>query len=97
MVQDNKKSTTTVCVDAAVRDFIAAEGESLGLSQRQVLNHIVNAYKQRSDNLTGGVGDERVIAFLRQQEKVLLDPILRTSQSVDSRLKVLIDILKNIE
>ena len=95
--QEKPKTTTTVCVDAAVRDFLAAEGESLGLSQRQVLNHIVDAYKKRKDDPSEGSGDERIISFMRQQEKMLLTPILNTTMAVDSRLKVLIDIPKEIE
>lgn len=96
-VQQKQKTTTTVCVDAAVRDFLAAEGESLGLSQRQVVNHIVNAYKHRKDNPSEGIGDERIISFMKQQEKMLLSPILKTTQSVDSRLNVLVDILKELD
>lgn len=95
--QEKPKTTTTVCVDAAVRDFLAAEGESLGLSQRQVVNHIVNAYRHSKDDPSEGAGDERIISFIRQQEKMLLTPILNTTLAVNSRLKVLIDILKDIE
>lgn len=41
--------------------------------------------------------DDRIIAFIREQEKVLLKPILNTVQSTDSQIKTLIEILSNLE
>ena len=41
--------------------------------------------------------DDRVIAFIKEQEKVLLNPILTTVQSTDFRLEELIRILKNLD
>ena len=41
--------------------------------------------------------DDRVIAFIKEQEKILLNPILTTVQSTDSRLEELIRILKNLD
>lgn len=89
--------TTTVCVDAGVRDFIAEEAERQGLSQRQATRHIVDAYKRLRDNPNEAGGDERITGFMRQQEKMFLSPILKTTQDTDAKLKVLIDILKDME
>ena len=41
--------------------------------------------------------DDRIVAFIKEQEKVLLKPILQTVQSTDSQLKLLNDILSNLE
>ncbi len=41
--------------------------------------------------------DDRVIAFIKEQEKVLLNPILSTVQGTDARLEQLVNILSNLE
>ena len=41
--------------------------------------------------------DDRIVAFIREQEKVLLKPILQTVQSTDAQLKLLNEILSNLE
>ena len=41
--------------------------------------------------------DDRIVAFIREQEKVLLKPILQASLSTEAQLKQLINILKNLE
>lgn len=41
--------------------------------------------------------DDRIIAFIKEQEKVLLNPILSTAQTTDARLEQLIEILTNLE
>ena len=41
--------------------------------------------------------DDRVIAFIREQERVLLKPILQTVQSIDAKIKLLNDILSNLD
>lgn len=41
--------------------------------------------------------DDRVVAFIREQEKVLLKPILQTVQSTESQIKLLNEILSNLE
>ena len=89
--------TTTVCVDAGVRDYIAEEAERQGLSQRQVTRHIVEAYKRLSENPADSSSAERITGFIRQQEKMFLSPILKTVQDTDAKLKVLIEILKEME
>lgn len=113
--KDNVK-TTTVCVDTSVRDVIAAEADRLGLSQRQTIERIVEAYdlarhQKDSDSSTGdGVlqqvldavekmlqRDERIIAFLKEQERILLNPILETAKSTDVRIKVLVELLKELD
>lgn len=41
--------------------------------------------------------DDRLVSFIRQQETDLLNPILQAVQSTDMRLKVLIEVLKEID
>ena len=41
--------------------------------------------------------DDRLVSFMREQEKTLLNPILQAAQSTESRLKVLVDILTEME
>ena len=89
--------TTTIAADSAVRDYIASEAERQGLSQRQMLSALVKAYQHQAENPENQCEEDRIISFLVKQEKRLIDPILNTAQSVDSRLKVLIDILKEID
>ncbi len=40
--------------------------------------------------------DERIIAFIREQERSILSPILNTSISIDARVNELINLLKDI-
>lgn len=40
--------------------------------------------------------DDRVVAFIREQEKVLLNPIMKTTQSTANRIEQLINILSNL-
>ncbi|MBQ6953196.1 MAG: hypothetical protein IJP81_04735 [Bacteroidales bacterium] len=41
--------------------------------------------------------DDRVIAFIKEQERVLLKPILENTQITDAQLKQLVSILANLE
>ena len=41
--------------------------------------------------------DDRVVAFIREQEKILLNPILKTVLDTEARLNQLIEILTNLE
>ena len=41
--------------------------------------------------------DDRIVAFIREQEKVLLKPILKTVQSTDAQIKLLNDSISNLE
>ena len=95
---NDKHKTTTVCVDTTVRDFIAAEAERQGLSLRQMLYHVTEAYKQQlEDSPAMKKGNDRIIAYIRRQEENYLAPILNAVQLMDSRLKVLIEVLKEVD
>lgn len=94
----DKHRTTTVCVDTIVRDFIASEAERQGLSLRQMLFHITESYKhQLEDSPAMKKGNDRIIAYMRRQEENFLAPILNAVQLMDSRLKVLIEVLKEVD
>jgi hypothetical protein len=94
----DKHKTTTVCVDTTVRDFIAAEAERQGLSLRLMLYHVTEAYKQQlEDSPAMKKGNDRIIAYMRRQEENYLAPILNAVQLMDSRLKVLIEVLKEVD
>lgn len=41
--------------------------------------------------------DDRIVAFIREQEKVLLKPILQSVQTTESHIKLLNEILSNLE
>ena len=41
--------------------------------------------------------DDRVVAFIKEQEKVLLNPILKTVLNTDAQLSQLVEILSNLE
>lgn len=57
-----------------------------------------NMMQMISENLDKVIKrDDRVIAFIKEQEKVLLNPILQTVQSMDARIKQLVTILSNLE
>lgn len=95
--QEKPKTTTTVCVDAVVRDFIAREAEQLGLSQRQMARHIVEAYKRTTNNTADSDEDGLVTKYMRKQEEMFLAPILKAVLNTGANLKVLIEILRDIE
>lgn len=110
--------TTTVCVDAVTRDRINDEAERLGLSQRQMIQRLLESYEtelklaseehdtQTEENLLKRIHDsldkvikrdDRIVAFIKEQEKILLNPILNTVQAIDANLNQLVEILSNIE
>lgn len=41
--------------------------------------------------------DDRIIAFIKEQEKVLLTPILSSVQATEARVNTLIEILSNLD
>lgn len=100
-------SLTTVSVDTSVRDRINSEAVRLGLSQRQMVTRMAEAYdlsqKEDADKpiLQEAIEkmlkrDERIISFIREQEKVLLKPILSSVQSTEAKMAQLIELLKNL-
>lgn len=104
---------TTVSVDSSTRDRVNQEAERLGLSQRQMVARMVEAYdlstKKETDDQSVDVKDifdalekvlkrdDRVVAFIKEQEKVLLKPILSSIQTTEARINQLIKILSNLE
>lgn len=105
-------SLTTVSVDTSVRDRINSEAVRLGLSQRQMVTRMAEAYDlslQREESSPAQIGDiyealgkvlkrdERIIAFIKEQEKVLLNPILTSVNTTESRINQLIQLLSNLE
>lgn len=112
----NPIPATTVSVDAATRDRINAEAERLGLSQRQMVQRMLETYEtqqlidkgelvtdeQKVDRIYEALEkvvkrDDRIVAFIKEQEKVLLNPILSTVQATDANLNQLVEILSNIK
>lgn len=112
------QNTTTVCVDAVTRDRVNEEAERLGLSQRQMIQRLLESYetqlnlsseqsdiqveeeliKKIYDSLDKVIKrDDRIVAFIKEQEKILLNPILNTVQAIDANLNQLVEILSNIE
>lgn len=112
------QNTTTVCVDAVTRDRVNDEAERLGLSQRQMIERLLESYEtklklaseehdiQAEEDLLKGIydsldkvikRDDRIVAFIKEQEKILLNPILNTVQAIDANLNQLVEILSNIE
>ena len=105
--------TTTVSVDSSTRDRVNQEAERLGLSQRQMVARMAEAYdlsiqkgsedapietKDVYDALDKVLKrDDRIVAFIKEQEKVLLKPILLSAQSTEARINQLINILSNLE
>ncbi len=105
--------TTTVSVDSSTRDRVNQEAERLGLSQRQMVARMTEAYDlsihKDSEEAIIDVKDifdaidkvlkrdDRIIAFMREQERVLLKPILLSVQTTDARINQLIKILSNLE
>lgn len=103
---------TTVSIDAKVRDAINAEAEKLGLSQRQMVARIMEAYMHVKDETPEQAqaapsiseanidallqGDDRIIAIIRKQEANILNPLLQIAQTTQSRLENLVSILSNL-
>ena len=120
MNKNPSQNTTTVCVDAVTRDRVNDEAERLGLSQRQMIQRLLESYeiqlKQSSEQSDSDAQadeelikkiydsldkvikrDDRIVAFIKEQEKILLNPILNTVQAIDANLNQLVEILSNIE
>ena len=118
MNKNPSKNTTTVCVDAVTRDRVNEEAERLGLSQRQMIQRLLESYEaklklaseehdtQAEENLLKEIynsldkvikRDDRIVAFIKEQEKILLNPILNTVQAIDANMNQLVEILSNIE
>ena len=115
--KENFPKPTTVSVDQSARDYINNEADKLGLSQRQMIQRLVETYENLKNSKAGTSNispeeqisliyeclekvlkrDDRVVAFIKEQEKVLLNPILKGVQSTDARLNQLIEILTNLE
>ena len=52
---ENKRETTTICCDKSTHEFITAEADRLGISQRKVLARLVESYRhshKRSATIT---------------------------------------------
>ena len=92
-----------------LKDVLA---ERLGLSQRQIIARMVEAYDLSLKNEERQAfeaqdifdaldkvlkRDDRVVAFIKEQEKVLLKPILSSIQTTEARINQLVKILSNLE
>lgn len=115
--KENLPKPTTVSVDQSARDYINEEADKLGLSQRQMIQRLVETYENLKNSKAGASSlspeeqissiyeslekvikrDDRIVAFIKEQEKILLNPILMSVQSTDARLNQLIEILTNLE
>lgn len=115
-IETGRKSTT-VSVDATVRDFINQEAERLGLSQRQMVARLCDSFQLNQKKARAPDGedttdvieklyeslkkvlkrDDRIVAFIKEQEKVFLNPMLNSSQNTEAILKQLVDVLSNLE
>lgn len=115
--KENNRKTTTVSVDAAIRDFIKHEADLLGLSQRKMVSRIWELYELQKDKDRSSEEpdaetlikrmydslekvlkrDDRIIAFIKEQEKIFLNPTLNSVQTTENTLKELVNILSNLE
>lgn len=110
MKTTKKRKTTTVSCDESTRQFIAAEAERTGLLQRQVLAQMVEHYKRYATenckkkdtvnedlyNIEKKITAEvnRVIGFIKEQEKVYLKDILQQVRNNGYLVKKQISILE---
>lgn len=115
-IETGRKSTT-VSVDATVRDFINQEAERLGLSQRQMVARLCDSFQLNQDKAKAHDGedtsdvieklydslekvlkrDDRIVAFIKEQEKVFLNPMLNSTHKTEAILTQLVEVLSNIE
>ena len=117
-MKSEENKATTVSVDTVSRDRINQEADRLRLSQRQMIQRLLESYeiqlkltseqgatqadeeliKKIHESLDKAIKrDDRIVAFIKEQEKVLLNPILNTVQAIDANLNQLIEILSNLE
>lgn len=114
---ENLPKPTTVSVDQSARDYINEEADKLGLSQRQMIQRLVETYENLKNSKAGASSlspeeqissiykslekvikrDDRIVAFIKEQEKILLNPILMSVQSTNAQLTQLVEILSNLE
>ena len=106
---------TTVSVDMSVRDWINQEAVRLGLSQRQMVGRLVEAYAiYQNKDATGTFSpvetqdlrdalekilrrDDRIVAFIKEQEKLFLKPILASTQIAERQIPLLVELLKQLQ
>lgn len=110
---NDKTKQTTVSVDAETRDAINIEAEKLGLSQRGMVQRLIERYLQQENSSRASpslsnddIGkkidrilqrDDRIVAFIKEQEKMFLTPILESVISTDARISQLVDVLSNLD
>ncbi len=106
---------TTVSVDTSLRDRINSEAERLGLSQRQMIERMMETYdlslqheitgpsppidaKSLSEMLEKVLKrDDRIVAFIKTQEAELLKPILAYVQREEAEIRILTDLIKQLQ
>ena len=81
---------TTVSVDPKDRDAINTEATKRGLSQRQMVSSMVAYYRQEGPEAKL----ERILAFMKEQEKLFLNPTLNEVQYVKTHFSELLSTLK---
>ena len=111
------RKSTTVSVDATVRDFINQEAERLGLSQRQMVARLCDSFQLNQEKARAPDGedttdvieklyeslekvlkrDDRIVAFIKEQERVFLNPMLNSTHKTEAILTQLVEVLSNIE
>lgn len=109
---NERAKQTTVSVDVETRDLINIEADKLGLSQREMVQRLVERYLQQNSSRSSpslsndDIGekidrilqrDDRIVAFIKEQEKMFLTPILESVISTDARISQLVDVLSNLE
>ena len=74
------------------RSYLGQQDNAAGVSPPE---DVLSALREDLDKVIKR--DDRIVAFIREQEKVLLKPILQTVQSTDAKIKLLNEILSNLE
>ena len=72
----NKRKTTTLSCDKSTREFVAAEAERLGLTQREVLARLVESYRRSHKRSATNTAEPKTQAMPGQIDmNVLIDAL----------------------
>ena len=103
----NKRKTTTLSCDKSTREFVAAEAERLGLTQRAVLARMVESYRHAQKRSATKTDEPKIVsipgtvdinALKNDLSKVMKDNVSRMIAIVKEQEKLfLTPLVKDVE
>ena len=110
MYNTNKSRTTTLSCDYRTRDVVSKIAEQKGVTHREALAEIVRVYAKNNSTKTSApdqqgsppksripeYNNDRVIGFIKKQEELFLQPMMRKIDEGIKAINTLLSILKEM-